>query len=144
MNSKRKFIKIVLIIVFLVILTKISFEKEWEYTDEELNARIISDTAPKVVKRGDEYTISIVVENTGGGVWTNEESIKLCIWQDGFDRGYRIDLPEDVQIEGGERYTFVLEGFSVQDKKSTKLEFQMIKEGVAYFGERKAASIKGR
>lgn len=28
------------------------------------------------------------------------------------------------------------------DRNSTKLEFQMVKEGVTYFGERKAVKIK--
>ena len=103
MNGKKKFLKSVFIIMFLILLTWISFEKEWkstwEYTDEELNACIVAHTAPKVVNHSDEYTINIVVENTGAGVWSNEEDIKLCIWQDEFDWGYRIDLPDNVEVK---------------------------------------------
>lgn len=146
MNGKRKLLKIVLIIVLLIILTKISFDKEWhnawEYADEKLNAQVVSCVAPNIADRENKYEISITVKNIGGGVWTNEEDIKLCIWQDGFDWGYRIDLPEEVQIEEGEQFTFVLKGFSMPDRNSTKLEFQMVKEGVTYFGERKAVKIK--
>lgn len=47
-----------------------------------------------------------------------------------------------MQVESGEEYTFLLEGFSLSEKNSTKLEFQMIKEGVTYFGEREAVEIR--
>lgn len=66
MHTKMHLFKIVLILVFLIMLTMVSFEKEKEYVNEELNADIISNTAPDIVNHEDKYTISITVKNKGG------------------------------------------------------------------------------
>lgn len=107
----------------------------------ELDAAIISHTAPTVVNHRDKYTFNITVANTGTNVWSEEEQIKLCIWQDSIDWGYRLTLPENVTVDPGEQFTFTLEGFVLPEADQTFLEFQMLQEGVTYFGERVRTDI---
>ena len=135
-----------LIVLFLVLLMVVSFQKEkiiaqseGEYID--LNAEIISHTTPKKAEQTENYKIHITVKNCGEAGWSNKDNIALCIWQDDFDWGFRARILVGVQIQKGECYTFVLDGFSMQDKNKTKLEFQMVKEGVTYFGEREGVEI---
>lgn len=151
-NVKQLF-KTILIISFLVIMTMISFEKEKksiqassgqvnkEYADEELNAEIVSNTSPETVTHTGTYQIQITVENCGSAIWSNSENIRLCIWQDDVDWGFRINIPDGVEIHNGEQWTFELNDFVLRDAAQTKLEFQMVKEGIAYFGEREAVVI---
>lgn len=137
-----------LIVLFLILLTAVSFEREKtiaqserEYMDEDFNAEIVSHTTPEKAERARNYQIHITVKNCGEIVWSDEDNIALCIWQEDIDWGFRAHILEGVQIQKGEYYTFVLDGFSMADKAKTKLEFQMVKEGVTYFGEREAVEI---
>lgn len=112
-----------------------------EYSDERLNADIVSNTAPETVNHTDQYKIEITVKNDGTATWSNSENIRLCIWQDEFDYGFRANIPDGVEIHSGEYWTFELEGFGLPEASSTKLEFQMVEEGITYFGEREAVII---
>lgn len=88
------------------------------------------------------YRIGITVKNTGTKVWTESDMVRLCIWQDGSDYGYRVHLLDDAAVEPDEEYTFRLEGFGAPPVgNSTVLEYQMVLEGVQYFGEREMAEV---
>ena len=106
------------------------------------NAEIVSENAPEVVDHTSSYNIDITVKNTGTEAWTEQDQYRLCIWQDGMDWGFRVTLPEDVTVEPGEEYTFTLSDFVLPEQDSTYLEFQMVQEGVCYFGEKKRADIR--
>lgn len=106
-----------------------------------LDAEIVSYDAPSTVNHQDSYTIHITVKNTGESEWSEKSQIRLCIWQDNQDAGYRILLPEGVSVAPGEEYTFTLSGFVLPEADQTTLEFQMLQEGVQYFGEREPAVI---
>lgn len=110
-------------------------------SDNVLEAKIVSHSAPSIVNHDDSYSIDITVRNTGEVSWSENEQIRLCIWQDGMDYGYRIQIPEGESIDPGCEYTFTLIGFVLPEASSTTLEFQMVKEGVTYFGERKPTVI---
>lgn len=110
-------------------------------TAEEFNAEIVSNNAPATVNHNDSYTIDITVKNTGTASWSESEQIRLCIWQDGGDYGYRLMLPEDQTVSPGDEYTFTLTGFVLPEADSTTLEFQMVKESVMYFGEKEPVYI---
>lgn len=106
-----------------------------------LDAQILSHTAPSTVNHTDSYTIDITVKNTGNTSWTEENGIRLCIWQDGIDYGYRVTLSENETVEPGEEHTFTLTGFVLPELPSTTLEFQMVREGITYFGKKDAVNI---
>ena len=107
-----------------------------------LDAEIISNTAPSIVNHTDSYNFDITVKNTGTRTWSENAQNRLCIWQDGVDWGYRIYLPDGVTVQPGEEYTFTLNGFVLPEAESTYLEFQMLQEGVCYFGEKQRADIR--
>lgn len=109
---------------------------------QDYDAEIVAHDSPGKVTPGDSYVISITAKNTGAAPWSEAGQIRLCVWQDGADWGYRLMLPEGVEVEPGEEYTFRLEGFGVAPGvESTYLEYQMVQEGVQYFGEKERADI---
>lgn len=107
----------------------------------ELEAEIVSHNAPVTVNHSDSYDIDITVKNTGTASWSESDLIRLCIWQDGVDYGYRITLAENETVEPGSERTFTLIGFVLPEAEATTLEFQMVKEGIMYFGEKEPAVI---
>ena len=105
------------------------------------DAKVVSNTAPPSVSHEDSYTFDITVKNTGSTNWSESQQIRLCIWQDGVDYGYRQSIPDGVTVAPGEEYTFTLSGFTLPEADSTYLEFQMVQEGVRYFGEKERVDI---
>ncbi len=107
------------------------------------SADITSDTTPKEVVKGKKYDIKITVKNTTNEIWNKQRNIRLCIFQNGYDYGYRIDIEEGKEIKPGEEYTFVLKDFQAPNTaESTYLEYQMVEEGIVYFGEKERKDIK--
>lgn len=106
---------------------------------KELDARIISciTTAPDNTNR---YTADVVVQNVGSSTWTEDDKIRLCVMRNNADTGFRIFLPSKTQIAPGETYKFSVDYF-VLPEQNTRLEYQMLKETVMYFGERKGELI---
>lgn len=151
-NIRQISVKIVTI-VFLIAMTFVSFEKEKSdiqagsgqvnagYLDGVFEAEIVSNTSPEIVKHTESYQIQIIVKNCGTATWSENEKIRLCIWQDDFDYGFRVHIPDGVEVLSGEQWTFELNDFVLPEASQTRLEFQMVKEEVAYFGEREAVII---
>lgn len=107
------------------------------------SAEITSDNTPTEIKRGKKYDVNITVKNTTNEVWSNKRNIRLCIWQDGQDYGYRVNLPDNFELKPNEEYTFTLKDFQAPpSSNSTYLEYQMVEEGVTYFGEKKRVNIE--
>lgn len=104
-------------------------------------ANILSNTAPTQIERGNKYEIEIRVKNTGVIIWNEKTAIRLCIFQDGLDHGYRVYLPEGVDVKPNAEYTFVLQDFQAPPSDSTYLEFQMVEENIAYFGDKVRVDI---
>lgn len=105
------------------------------------SVEIVFHDTPAWVERGESYNINIVVKNTGDHAWSEDDQIRLCIFQDGKDYGYRINLPASVSVEPGQEYTFMLYNFRVNDGDSTYLEYQILQEGSQYFGEKERVDI---
>jgi len=105
------------------------------------SAQIISHNTPIEVKSGKKYDIDVTVKNTTTEVWSKKRNIGLCIWQDGQDRGYRAYLPDNFELKPNEEYTFTLHDFQVPSGNATYLEYQMLEEGIIYFGEKKRVDI---
>ena len=107
----------------------------------DFQAEIISHDTPTTIDRKSKYSINITVKNTSIDYWSEEKQVRLCIWQDGKDHGYRLYLPDGVEVAPGEQYTFRLDNFVAPYGKSTYLEFVMCQEGITYFGERERVDI---
>ena len=105
------------------------------------SAEIISHTTPSQVNRNGKYDIKITVKNTGVDSWSEDRAVRLSIFQDGQDR-YRVLLPAGVEIKPGGEYTFIFKDFQAPPHgNSTYLEYQMVEEGVEYFGEKVRVDI---
>ena len=107
-----------------------------------LNAEIVSENTPTEILRDEKYNVNITVKNTSEDNWTREKSIRLGIFQDGIDHGYRLDLPENIEISPGETYTFTLYDFQAPPSDNTYIEYQMLREGITYFGEKQRVDIQ--
>lgn len=105
------------------------------------SAEIISHNTPTEIKRGEKYNIDITVKNITNEVWSNKRNIRLCIWQDGLDHGYRVNFPDNFELKPNEQYTFTLNDFQAPPSDVTYLEYQMVEEGITYFGEKKRVDI---
>lgn len=116
--------------------------RNFSYRLRDFQAEIVSNDAPSTVERERSYRINITVENTSYDSWSEEQGVRMCVWQDGQDRGYRQQLPDGVEIAPGEQYTFCIDNFVVPLGSSTYLEFQMCQEGIAYFGEKERVDIR--
>jgi len=108
---------------------------------ENLSAEIIFHNTPTTVERRESYNVNIVVKNTGDQAWSEDDQIRLCIFQDGKDFGYRVQLPYGITVEPGQEFTFILYNFRVNEGDSTYLEYQMLQEGYQYFGEKERVDI---
>ncbi|WP_018212331.1 DHHW family protein [Desulfitobacterium hafniense] len=103
-------------------------------------AEIVSHNTPTSISRKGTYTIDITIKNTGDESWSEEKMVRLCVFQDG--ESYRIYLPDGEEVRPGEEYTFVLSRFeSPRRGNTTYLEYQMIEEGVRWFGEKERIDI---
>lgn len=106
-----------------------------------LSAEIISHDTPASIERGKSYDINIVVKNSGEQSWSEADQVRLGIFQQGKDTGYRVYLPVGVTIEPGQEYAFVLKDYQAPEQGDTYLEFQMLQEGIQYFGEKERVDI---
>lgn len=128
----------------VVMLTGAGFPAIWALSQlsiKDLSAEIVSHNTPTTIERGESYNVDISVKNTGDQVWSEDNQIRLCIFQDGKDYGYRVRLPEGVTVAPGQEYTFVLYNFRAPAGNSTYLEYQMLQEGIQYFGEKERVDI---
>ncbi|MEN6530688.1 MAG: hypothetical protein ABFD17_02755 [Anaerolineaceae bacterium] len=128
----------------VIMLTGQGFPAVWALSQlsiKNLSAEIVSHNTPTMIERGEAYNVDIVVKNTGDQAWSEEDQIRLCIFQDGKDFGYRINLPDGIIVEPGQEYTFVLYNFRAPAGNSTYLEYQMLQEGIQYFGEKERVDI---
>ncbi len=128
----------------VVMLTGAGFPAIWALSQlsvKDLSAEIVSHNTPTIIERGESYNVNILVRNTGDQAWSENDQIRLCIFQDGKDYGYRVHLPEGFSLEPGQEYTFVLYNLRAPAGDTTYLEYQMLQEGIQYFGEKERVDI---
>ena len=103
------------------------------------DAVISSYQLPETISLGNSCEIKVTVKNNGTSTWSEDASYRMCILLDGVDYGYRLYLTK--HVAPGESYTFTLPDFKMGESFSAILGFQMIKEGVSFFGERAEVPI---
>lgn len=109
--------------------------------EAKFDAQIVEMAPLHPIELNEKINIEISVTNTGEYSWSEKDQIRLCVFQDGIDYGYRIPITDGVQVNPGETYTFILYDFRVSNKKDTYLEYQMVEEGIQWFGEKKRVEI---
>ena len=111
------------------------------YSADWLDAQIISHTAPDSVCGTESACFEVTVRNTGRTAWDAQSQIRMSLWQNGMDSGVRLMIPDGVTVTPGEEITFAVDGFQMAHQNSVLLGFQMVQEGVAYFGEQETVEI---
>lgn len=106
-----------------------------------LYAEIVSNETPISMEQGKSYNFNIVVKNSGQQSWSEDYQVRLGVFIDGKDTGYRIYLPDGIIVEPGQEYTFTAENYQLPAQGTTFLEFQMLQEGYQYFGEKERVDI---
>ena len=103
---------------------------------EDYNAEIISYDTPLMVESGRLNHVKVAVQNTSNSVWCEKDLVRLCVWVDSVDSGVRAMLPSDVMVLPNEIVEFEINDLFLP-KEVGCVEFQMLQEGIIYFGERK-------
>ncbi|MEW8974505.1 MAG: S8 family serine peptidase, partial [Tissierellaceae bacterium] len=103
-----------------------------------LCAQITSVSVPSSVTPGQSFAVTVAAKNTGTENWTYSNQIRLGIRGSIETRGL---IPSGVTIRPGDTYVFSVNLTAPSTAGSMNLTFQMIKEGVAWFGEEKSAVV---
>ena len=92
--------------------------------------------------RGQQQTLLVTVRNSGLAPWTAKNGYRLGVTGSSMTKS-RVYLPNNVTVEPGETYTFavVLKGNDTL-LRADKIQFQMLREGVRWFGEAKSAEVR--
>nr|WP_281415038.1 hypothetical protein [Fusibacter paucivorans] len=97
---------------------------------------VILDVDSSQLNIGSTSKLNVTVKNSGNEQWSSDQNIRLGYFIDGYDSGYRFDIPKGVVINPSEEYTFSIDAFKVPDAASGYIEFTMLQEGITYFGNR--------
>lgn len=99
---------------------------------DTLDGRVVSHTKP--VLQDGTYSFDVTVTNTGSFVWSNANGVKLAALIYGEDTGYRAEISSDATIQKGESYVFAIREFELPKNSGGSVEFVLVREGVAFFG----------
>lgn len=119
-------------------------EKSIAFTQNYLTdpqAEEVSQTVPARVKIGSKTNFEVTVRNSGTQTWYKADLVRAGLFINGSDSGIRADLSDDIPVKSGESVTFTFKKIVPRDTDRL-FEFQMLQEGVAYFGERILAHTK--
>jgi len=109
------------------------------------DARIIEILFPAELGCGVNFEASVTVENTGSTDWTRGGGYKLGAVGDEdplLNNGdVRVWLADDVSIAPGEQHTFTIPLLGPDEAMSAMSDWQMVREGVRWFGETPDAEV---
>ena len=104
------------------------------------DAAITAIESPENMPAGAPCSFNVTVKNTGLSTWTTKTLYRLSA--DNSDTTTsRFYMAPRTTVAPGETYTFVVTAKSMQHPSSANLNLQMVREGVKFFGEKKAVSI---
>ncbi|MBP5737898.1 MAG: hypothetical protein J6X38_02280, partial [Abditibacteriota bacterium] len=101
----------------------------------ELNAQMVSNTIPSAAIVGETRSVSITVKNTGTSTWSEATFVRLGIVDESdpfYQTSNRVILTK--AVAPGETYTFTFD-MSFPTAGTFTTDWQMIKDGVAWFGD---------
>jgi endonuclease/exonuclease/phosphatase (EEP) superfamily protein YafD len=104
----------------------------------------VGHTIPESMSSGTLYLVTVTMENTGSSIWTRDgdgppdgsRGYKLAVKSGALiPVGTRIPMTFGDEVEPGEAYTFVTVLVPPEGLSFASAEFQMIHEGLGWFGE---------
>ncbi|MHB0998481.1 MAG: NBR1-Ig-like domain-containing protein [Armatimonadota bacterium] len=100
-------------------------------------ARITSHTIPQSVNRSSVFNVSITVKNESSSTWTEAAYYRLGAFQDSdpFAGGRQFLAPTD-SIAPGQTKTFTFQMVAPSTKGVYRTDWQMVRDGVAWFGQK--------
>ncbi|GLC29704.1 NBR1-Ig-like domain-containing protein [Clostridium omnivorum] len=107
------------------------------------NAEIVSNTIPDTMEPGKQYSVNIVVKNTGSNTWTalNKYRLGAVGESDPFYSSTRIYLDSTDSIAPGASKTFALTMTAPASEGTYTSDWQMVQDGVAWFGPKLAKTV---
>lgn len=103
------------------------------------NSQFISQMAPASVDANEIFNVTVTFKNTGSTIWKSSDSFSLGTQgpQDNttWGVGTRVPLPNDVSPGTQVTFSINLTAPSSGDGYGTNLQWQMVQDGVAWFGE---------
>jgi hypothetical protein len=106
------------------------------------NAIVISDTIPSTMNPGQQYSVSVTMQNTGETTWS-WEFFKLGAFgnADPFTTTTRFALPTNTAVAPGEQYTFNFTLRAPAHNGNYATEWQMSHERIRFFGAKLSRNI---
>lgn len=103
-----------------------------------LNAQLLSQSVPTGVEPSQSFNVSFSWKNTGMDAWSAASGIRIGSQNPPNNTnwgGNRVVLPSSTVIAPGQHLLFTFTVFSPSRPGPYDLQFQMLKEGVGFFGE---------
>jgi len=101
----------------------------------------LSDFQAKLISyEWDGSKLTATFKNTSDSVWKNIDMVRLGIFDGEKDTGLRASLPVSQEIMPGEEFTFSFSFEQMSEQLPSKLEIQMLQEGICYFGDKQAVT----
>ncbi|MFU0831515.1 MAG: ALGX domain-containing protein [Oscillospiraceae bacterium] len=107
---------------------------------ENPNAELHSDYDE--IHKNQNTSIKITMKNLSNSSMSEDGWVRLCIFPDGKEAGYRVNIPDNLEIKPSETYTFTIDNIDQYVGDNNYLEFQMVEEGITYFGQRIRIDLK--
>lgn len=107
-------------------------------------AEIVSATLPQALACGQKFAAEVRVRNAGAATWTRAYGYKLGAVDDGdplFTGDTRVQLEGGEIVAPGDAYTFAFELTAPATAGSYTTDWQMVHEGVQWFGEVAAQQV---
>jgi len=105
-------------------------------------AAFVSQAVPAVVAPGARFAVHVTMRNSGTARWSTGASVRLgsqapqdnLVWGLG-----RVDLPAGVEVAPGASHTFSFEATAPSTPGARPFQWQLLREGLAWFGASTAA-----
>ncbi|MDO8587570.1 MAG: carbohydrate-binding protein [Armatimonadota bacterium] len=108
------------------------------------NAQYVSDTIPTTMTAGQQYNVSVTMQNTGSTTWTNAAGYKLGAVGDSdpFCAFTRVLLGGGDSIGPGQQKTFSFTMTAPTTPNTYTTDWRMVREGVEWFGGTLTKSVQ--
>jgi hypothetical protein len=107
------------------------------------DAVVVSNDIPTSMIGGQSYVVHVVVQNTALNTWTSAGSYKLSSVSDNPPLGpARVSLDPSASVADGQGYTFTFTITAPMNAGGYMLQYQMLEEGVARFGQTLTVNVK--
>jgi len=115
-------------------------------TPNGLDSQIISNTIPSTMSHGQSYSVSVTLRNTGTTAWSEGSNIRLGAVGEGAGdaakfTSTRIFLPEGTKVAPGGTYTFAYTLKAPASTGTYNPQYQMVRDGVAWYGDTVSKSV---